>query len=220
VIDTEHGHLDYKEVLEHLRALRGSETIGLVRIQEIEQGVIKRVLDLGADGIIIPQIRTAEEVELAVSFAKYPPRGIRGIGGERATAWGKNLAFATTGNEHTLVIPLIERVEAGHNIDAIMDVPGVDAFFFGPADYSASAGYPGEWEGPGVAEEILRVKEKILGRGYACGIMATDLANGQRRVQQGFRLIGLAADAGLIIRGITEMLQGLGKPLNPEVWKD
>jgi 2-keto-3-deoxy-L-rhamnonate aldolase RhmA len=220
VIDTEHGHLDYKEVLEHLRALHGSETIGLVRIQEIEQGVIKRILDLGADGIIIPQIRTAEEVELAVSFAKYPPRGIRGIGGERATAWGKNLAFAATGNEHTLVIPLIERLEAGRNIDAIMDVPDVDAFFFGPADYSASGGYPGQWEGPGIAEEILRVKEKILGRGYACGIMATDLANGQKRIQQGFRMIGLAADAGLIIRGITEMLQGLGKPLNPDVWRD
>ena len=220
VIDTEHGHLDLKEVLEHLRALRGSDTLGLVRIQEIEQGVIKRILDLGADGILIPQIRTAEEVELAVSFAKYPPRGIRGIGGERATAWGKNLAYAATGNEHTLVIPLIERVEAGRNIDEILEVSGVDAFFFGPADYSASAGYPGEWEGPGVAEEILRVQGKIMGRGFACGIMATNLANGQKRIQQGFRMIGLAADVGLLIRGITDMLQGLGKPFDPDVWKE
>ena len=71
-----------------------------------------------------------------------------------------------------------------------------------------------------IAEEILRVKERILGRGYACGIMATDLANGQKRIEQGFSMIGLAADAGLIIRGITEMLQGLGKPLNPDVWRD
>ncbi|MFN8007360.1 MAG: aldolase/citrate lyase family protein [Terriglobia bacterium] len=219
VIDTEHGHLDLKEVVDHLRALRGSETVGLVRVQEIEQGLIKRVLDLGADGIIVPQIRTAEEVEQAVFFAKYPPRGIRGIGGERATAWGKNLAFAKTGNDHTLVIPLIERVEAGRNIDSILQVPGVDAFFFGPADYSASAGYPGEWEGPGVAEEILRVKGKILAKGFGCGIMATDLANGQMRVQQGFHMIGLASDVGLLIRGITDMLHGLGRPLDPSVWK-
>lgn len=219
VIDTEHGHLDHKEVLEHLRALRGGQTVGLVRVQEIEQGVIKRILDLGADGILIPQIRTAEEVERAVCFAKYPPRGIRGIGGERATAWGRNLAYARTGNEHTLVIPLIERVEAGKNIEAIMDVPGVDAFFFGPADYSASAGYPGEWEGPGVAEEILRVKDKIMERGYACGIMATDLDNGRRRVQEGFRIIGVGADTGLLIRGLTEMLGGLDRPLSPDVWK-
>ena len=74
-IDTEHGHLDFKEVVEHLRAASRSNVACLVRIQEIEQGVIKRVLDLGADGIVVPQVRTAEEVERAVYFAKYPPRG-------------------------------------------------------------------------------------------------------------------------------------------------
>src|SRR5213595_3255159 len=84
-IDTEHGHLDFKEVVEHSRAASRSDVACLVRVQEIEQGVIKRVLDLGADGILVPQIRTAEEVERAVYFAKYPPRGFRGIGAERST---------------------------------------------------------------------------------------------------------------------------------------
>src|SRR5436309_8181821 len=77
-IDAEHGHLDFKEVVEHLRAAGRSSVAALVRVQEIEQGLIKRVLDLGAHGIIVPQIRNAEEVEQAVRFAKYPPRGIRG----------------------------------------------------------------------------------------------------------------------------------------------
>ena len=73
VIDTEHGHLDFKEVVEHIRATRNSSTTPLVRIQEIEQGVIKRVLDLGAHGILVPQVVDAAEVERAVRFAKYPP---------------------------------------------------------------------------------------------------------------------------------------------------
>jgi 2-keto-3-deoxy-L-rhamnonate aldolase RhmA len=217
-IDTEHGHLDLKEVLEHLRATSRSATASLVRVQEIEQGVIKRVLDLGADGVIVPQIRSADEVERAVYFAKYPPRGFRGIGGERATYWGKGLSRARTANEHTLVIPLIETIDAGRNIDSIMNVPYVDAFFFGPADYSASAGYPGEWEGPGVAEELLRIKERIRNRRFPCGIMATDLKNGQERVQQGFQMVGIGADVGLLIRAMTEMMQGLGKPVNQRIW--
>ena len=78
VIDTEHGHLDFKEVVEHIRATRNSPTTPLVRIQEIEQGVIKRVLDLGAHGILVPQVVDAAEVERAVRFAKYPPAGSAG----------------------------------------------------------------------------------------------------------------------------------------------
>src|SRR5437870_12293353 len=74
VIDAEHGHLDFKEILEHLRATRNATTTPLVRVQEIEQGLIKRVLDLGAAGILIPQVTTAAEVDQAVRFAKYPPQ--------------------------------------------------------------------------------------------------------------------------------------------------
>ena len=86
-------------------------------------------------------------------FAKYPPRGIRGVGGERATDWGLSLKeYTQTANEQTLVFPLIETIEGGEALDAILDVPGVDGIFFGPADYSSSCGHVGEWEGPGVAE--------------------------------------------------------------------
>lgn len=217
-IDTEHGHLDFKEVLEHIRAANRSGVALIVRVQEIEQGVIKRVLDLGADGIIVPQICTAEEVERAVYFAKYPPRGFRGVGGERATLWGKGLSRARSADENTLVIPIIETVAAGKNIDLITQVPGVDAFFFGPADFSSSSGYLGHWEGPGVADEIIRIKDRIRARGFACGIMATDASNGQARLEQGFQMIGIGADAGLLIRGMSDMLQALGRPVKPETW--
>jgi 2-keto-3-deoxy-L-rhamnonate aldolase RhmA len=219
-IDTEHGHLDLKEVVEHLRAGARSRTAVLVRIQEIEQGAIKRVLDLGAHGILVPQICHAEEVKAAVRFAKYPPQGIRGVGAERATLWGKALSRARTANENTLVIPFIETVDASKNVDSIMAVPGVDAFFFGPADFSASSGYPGEWEGPGVAESILLLKDRLRARSLPCGIMATDCQNGKLRIAQGFQMIGLGADCGLLIRGITDMIEGLGRKVNPDIWND
>ena len=216
-IDAEHGDLDFREISGHLAAASRSQTATLVRVQEIEQGVIKRVLDLGADGVIIPQVCTAEEVEQAVRFAKYPPRGVRGVGAERSTMWGKHLQRAKVANQDTMVIPIIERVEAARNIDSILKVPDVDAFLFGPADFSASAGYPGEWEGPGVAEEILRVKDRIRKAGISCGVMATSAENGRMRLEQGFQMLAVGGDCGLLLRSISGMLESLGVVPHPEV---
>jgi 2-dehydro-3-deoxyglucarate aldolase len=210
VIDAEHGHLDFKEVVEHLRAARNTNTTALVRIQEIEQGLIKRMLDIGAEGILVPQVRNAEEVEQAVRFAKYPPDGVRGIGAERSTRWGMEFKARThVANRETMVIPLVENVEAERNIDEILQVPGVDAIFFGPADFSASAGYLGEWEGPGIAKRILRLKKVIRDHGIPCGIVATGPKDSQMRKRQGFRMLGIGLDAGLLIRSSKQMIDTL-----------
>jgi 2-keto-3-deoxy-L-rhamnonate aldolase RhmA len=105
VIDAEHGHLDYKEILEHLRATVRSETVALVRIAELNGGVIKRVLDIGADGIVVPWVETAEQLKQAVAWCRYPLDGLRGIGGERATCWGQCLPeHVAEANEHVLVV--------------------------------------------------------------------------------------------------------------------
>jgi 2-dehydro-3-deoxyglucarate aldolase/4-hydroxy-2-oxoheptanedioate aldolase len=218
VIDSENTGLDLQEVANHLRAISRSSTAGLVTIHEIDQGLIRRVLGLGAHGILVPRIRTAEEVERAVYFAKYPPRGWRGMGVENATSWGMGLTRAKNANQGTIVIPTIETVEAGRNIEAIMQVPDVDGFFFGPADFSASAGFVGEWEGPGVAEELLRIKERVRARGFACGIVATDPNNGKVRIKQDFQMIGLGVDCTLLAKTIAEMMNTLGRPLKTGVW--
>src|ERR1044071_5237482 len=89
VIDAEHGHLDWKEILEHVRATVRSDTVALVRIAELNGGLIKRALDIGADGVVIPWIESAEQLRQAVAFARYPLEGVRGIGAERATCWGQ-----------------------------------------------------------------------------------------------------------------------------------
>src|SRR5689334_12506308 len=157
VIDAEHGHLDWKEIVEHLRATVRSDTVALVRIAELNGGLIKRALDIGADGVVIPWVETVEQLRQAVAYSRYPLDGLRGIGAERATCWGQCFVEHTTdANEHVLVVPIIESVKAVRQAALLSQVDGAELFLFGPADLSSTAGYRGQWEGPGVAEQILQ----------------------------------------------------------------
>jgi 2-keto-3-deoxy-L-rhamnonate aldolase RhmA len=212
VIDAEHGHLDWGDILDHIRATVRSNTVALVRVTELNAGLIKRALDIGADGIVIPWIESPEQLQQAVAFANYPPEGSRGIGAERATGWGECFRqHAEEANENVIVAPVIETVTAGKNIAKMCRVPGVDFFFLGPADYSSSAGYRGQWEGPGVAESLASIREKIIASGKHCGIVTSSPQNAQERCRQGFRLVGLGLDSGLILRGLHGALQALGE---------
>lgn len=212
VIDAEHGHLDWKEIVDHLRATVRSETVALVRIAELNGGLIKRALDLGADGVVVPWIESVEQLRQAVSFARYPMEGLRGIGAERATAWGQALAEHTAeANEHVLVVPIIETVRAVRQLPLMCKVDGVELFFFGPADFSSTAGHRGQWEGPGVAEQILQMKDTIRAAGKHCGLIATSVENQRERQAQGFRAIGLGMDAGLLLRSLKGALAAVGQ---------
>jgi 2-keto-3-deoxy-L-rhamnonate aldolase RhmA len=95
-------------------------------------------------------------------------------------------------------------------LEQILEVPGVDVYFFGPADFSASAGYAGQWQGPGVAEELLRMKDKIRAAGRHCGVIATSAEDLLHRREQGFRMIGLGVDSGLLIGGLRRALASVG----------
>jgi 2-keto-3-deoxy-L-rhamnonate aldolase RhmA len=212
VIDAEHGHLDWKEIVEHVRACVRSETVALVRIAELNGGLIKRALDIGADGVVVPWIETAEQLRQAVASARYAPEGTRGIGAERATAWGECLAEHTaTANEHVLVVPIIETVRALGELERLSRVDGVEVCFFGPADLSATAGYRGQWEGPGVGERILAAKDALRRAGKHCGVVAAGEADLARRREQGFRMIGLGLDGGLMLGALHRMLEAAGR---------
>ena len=211
VIDAEHGHLDWKEIVEHLRTTVRSDTVALVRIAELNGGLIKRALDVGADGVVVPWVESAEQLAQAVRFARYPPEGVRGIGAERATGWGQCLKEHTAeANDHVLVIPIIETVRTAGHVPEMCTVEGVELMFFGPADYSSTAGYRGQWEGPGVAKEILRLKDVIRQAGKHCGVVATGNENVQQRMRQGFRMIGLGMDTGMLLRSLHESLTSIG----------
>jgi 2-keto-3-deoxy-L-rhamnonate aldolase RhmA len=207
-IDMEHGHLGYREVLEHLRAVRGSETAALVRVPEIDRSSIKRALDLGAHGVLLPLVRGPEDLERGMRFGRYPPCGERGVGGERAVKWGLSFQeYLADANEETLIIPIIETREVAEAIDSILEVPGLEAIFFGPADLSATHGYLGEWEGPGIAERILEIRANAARRGIGAGLVSRSIADAMSRRDQGFAMVGLGADTGLLIRAMSEALE-------------
>jgi 2-keto-3-deoxy-L-rhamnonate aldolase RhmA/quercetin dioxygenase-like cupin family protein len=217
VIDAEHGSLDWKEIVGHLRATVRSETVALVRLEELNGGLIKRALDIGADGVVLPWIETPEQLEQAVRFCRYPLEGLRGIGAERATCWGHCIVEHTAeANEQVLVVPIFETVRAAQNIHRLAQVEGVDVCQFGPADFSASAGFRGQWEGPGVADQMLHMKDVLRKAGKHCGILATTPENMHERQRQGFRVIGLGMDAGLLLGALRSRLAAMGRDRTPQ----
>jgi 2-keto-3-deoxy-L-rhamnonate aldolase RhmA len=219
-IDAEHGHMDWRDIAGHIRAAVRSETVVLVRLAELNSGLIKRALDNGADGVVIPWIETVDQLRRAVAFSRYPLEGIRGMGAERATGWGECSAEATLeANEHVLVVPHMETVTAGRNIKQLCQVDGVELFFFGPADYSATAGYRGQWQGPGVAEELLKINQAIRAHGRNCGIVAKSVEDMLERTRQGFRMVAVGQDTGLFLRSLHAGLAavGLDRPILPSL---
>lgn len=219
VVDMEHGHLDYREVMEHVRTVRGSQTPVLVRVPEVQQSTIKRALDIGAHGVLLPLVRNRADAERGFRFGRYPLRGERGVGGERAVKWGLGFdEYLSYANEETLIIPIIETRDAAENIDDILGVAGLEAIFFGPADLSATYGHLGQWEGPGLADKILEIRGKAAAKGIASGVMSRSLEDSLLRRDQGFNMIALGSDLGLMIRAIRENLEKLEKPVTPRLW--
>jgi len=211
VVDAEHGHLDWGDIVAHVRSTVRSGTVCLVRVAELTPGVVKRALDVGADGIVLPRVETPEELERAVSYTRYPPAGIRGVGAERATAWGRCFAeHAADADANLMVVPIIESVAGAERIAELAQVEGVDTFFFGPADFCASAGATGQWETPAVAEQIAHCVQAVREAGKRCGVIATGAEDLARRHREGFRMLGLGLDAGLLIRSLEGMLEAAG----------
>jgi len=201
VVDMEHGSLSYRDALDHIRAAKGTDLAVIVRVPTTAVDTVKRALDLGAHGVLLPLIRTAEELREGFQHARYPLTGRRGLGGERAVRWGSAVeGYVASANEETMVIPVIETADAIENIDEILDVPGFEAIFFGPSDLSQSLGHMAVWEGPGVADIILRTAARSTQRGVATGVIGTSPEDITRRQEQGFKMIGLGADAGLLLR--------------------
>jgi len=207
VVDMEHGSLSYKDVVAHARAARGSNVAVLARLPATTIDSVKRGLDLGIDGVLLPLIRSAAELEEGMRFARYPDRGVRGVGGERAVHWGLRLHdYLDIANRETMVIPLIETRGASEDIEAIVKVEGLEAIFFGPADLSASFGHLGRWEGPGVAEDIIRITNIAAQHNVAAGVIGWDEADMERRAAQGFRMIGLGSDIGFMTKTVKALL--------------
>jgi len=133
--------------------------------------------------------------------------------------WGLGFQEYLAGaNTETMIIPIIETVEAAQNIDDILATPGLEAIFFGPSDLSTTHGYLGQWEGPGIAEKILNIRAKAAERGIGAGLLAQSVEDGVLRRDQGFKLVGLGADTTMLIRAMRQMLDKLRGDSTPHLW--
>ncbi len=193
-IDMQHGTADYAQVLAMLMAMEGQPAIPLVRVPWNEPGIIGRVLDAGAMGVIIPMVNTVEQAEAAVASCHYPPLGSRSNGPiVAADALGPD--YATEAGEQIICIPMIETVEGVSNVGQIAAVPGVAAFYVGPADLSRSLGIPPSLE---QADDVfLEAAQKIVAAAQANrvtpGIHSTP-AMSTERIEFGFQMVTVTSD--------------------------
>lgn len=160
VIDMEHSAITMTEAQQMIQTIELGDCVPLVRVGSNDPTLIKRVLDAGAHGVIVPMVNTAEEAEAAVRAAKYPPRGTRGVGLARAQRYGISFnEYKKWNEEKSVVIVQTEHIDAVNNLEDILAVDGVDGFIIGPYDLSGSLGYPGEFDRPEMRDALARVRE-------------------------------------------------------------
>jgi len=194
-IDMEHGTLSLEQAQQLLQAKK-EHCAAFVRIPANDDVWIKRILDLGADGIIVPQVKTAEEAERAVAASKYPPSGTRSVGIARAHGFGMDFAtYVQEANERIVVIVQIEHVEGVRNIEAILQTAGVDAVIIGPYDLSGSFGKLGQINDSEVQEAIATVHKACKQHEMPIGIFALQPEQGGGYLKQGYQLLALGIDA-------------------------
>ncbi len=217
IIDMEHGPGDIQTLAAQVMAMKGSETVPLVRAPWNDFVVIKRILDAGAYGVLIPYVNTQAEAEAAVSACKYPPRGIRGVSGSpRAAGYGQNaMDYLERANEEILVITAVETPEAVANLDAILGVDGLDGIFIGPMDLATSMGHFGTPGHPEVQEAITRIEDKVLAAGKVLGTIASTWDAARRLYDRGYQLIMVMAD-GVSLAGLAAEKVALFRKDYPE----
>lgn len=193
-IDMEHAPLSLEQV-QYLLQSTAPTCSGLVRVPANDQTWIKQILDLGADGIIVPQVKTRQDAEAAVKAAKYPPVGNRSMGIARAHAYGADFVrYIEMADISTAVVLQIEHKEAVHNISQILQVEGIDAIMIGPYDLSGSYDKLGQISDSEVQGAIQSVKDVCLRNGMPCGIFSLNAEAAANLIMQGFQLIAQGID--------------------------
>jgi 2-dehydro-3-deoxyglucarate aldolase len=195
-LDMEHGLLDIAAVQRMVQAAGPCPC--LIRVPANEPVWIKKAMDIGAAGLIFPNIKNAEEMERAVREAKYPPEGVRSVGIGRAHGYGARFAeYVASANRDTTIVAQVEHIDGVRSIDRILGTPGVDAVFVGPFDLSASMGKPGRIGEADVREAIDLVRKACAARGVPAGIFAPDERAAGAALGEGFSLVCVGMDVTL-----------------------
>ena len=196
-IDMEHSAIGLTLAQEMIRAVEHRGVVPLVRVGHNQPNLIKRVMDAGATGVIVPMVNTADEAEQAVQSVKYPPRGFRGVGLARAQQYGFGFdEYQTWNRDNSVVIVQVEHFKAVENLEAILAVDGVDGFMVGPYDLSGSLGIPGQFDHPDVVAALARVEAVVAATGAMAGfhVVHPDPNKLEAKRRQGYRFLAYGLD--------------------------
>ena len=208
-VDLEHSAMGFREAQMILQAAHPALDC-LIRVPANQEDWIKKSLDMGAAGMIIPQIQSAEAAARAVSLCKYPPLGTRSVGIGRAHGYGPQFdQYVTKANDERAIVLQIEHIQAVENIDAILGVPGIDALFIGPYDLSASMGLTGRVTDPEVQQAIATVKARADQAEMPLGIFGVDPAAVKPYMEAGYTLIAVGLDILLMGNALRGMIKSL-----------
>jgi len=214
MIDTEHSPAEAETVEDMIRAMKGTTVVPLVRVAGNDPVLIKKALDRGALGVLVPLVSTPEQAAAAVAASRYPPEGIRGVAGTRASRYGADLPRYFAGwNERVLVAIQIETRAALENVEAIAATPGVDVLFVGPNDLSAGLGCFRQFDHPAFVQAVARVLRAARAAGRAAGYMTSGAPEALERIDQGFRFVALGSDARLLAGAATAAYEELRRRL-------
>ncbi len=207
LIDMEHSPNDYFSVLGQLQAFAASDTTPIVRVEWNDAVAVKRLLDLGAPGLLFPMIQSVEEAERAVAATRYPPHGVRGVSGAtRATKFGRIADYTAKVEGETAVLLQLETRSAIEQADAIAAVEGVSGIFFGPADIAADIGKLGKPLDPEVWALIKPAAKRLIAKDMPVGTLVLDPAFAAELLNDGFSFVACGTDAVLLARASDTLL--------------
>jgi len=211
LIDQEHGPGDSLTLLGQIQAVGARPCAPIVRIAWNEMPRFKQALDLGAAGIMIPYIETADDAARAVSYLRYPPQGLRGVASSpRATGFGTNFDnYFAAANRELLTVTQIETARAVQNAEEIAAVDGVDVLFVGPMDLSLSLGMPGRFEDPDYRAILTKVASTARDGGKAAGILLPSVQLLEMVYEMGYRFVAAGSDGGLVMQGLKNNLAAM-----------
>jgi 4-hydroxy-2-oxoheptanedioate aldolase len=216
LIDMEHGTGDFRELVHQLQAIEATPAVPLVRVAWNEPWLIKRTLDLGPSGLIIPLINSAAAAEKAVQAMRYPPAGLRGVASmTRPTSFGIEFEkYFASAHDLLLTALQIELKEAIDDIEAIAAVPGVDVLFIGPLDLTTSLGVPCELQSEITQQALRQIEQAARRHGKVLGILLPDSDSVAEYVARGYQFIGISSDGGLLNQAARSMVRTLIEPMH------
>lgn len=196
-LDVEHSPMSYETVQTLIAVIQGCGMEALIRVGKNDEVIIKRVMDSGADGVIVPMVKTALEAEQAVSYVKYPPKGLRGVGLARAQKYGTGFEeYKEWLEKESVVVAQIEHVQSVENIDAILEVDGIDSIIVGPYDLSGSMGRPGDFEHPDMVDAINTIEAACKKANKPAGyhVIGSDPTGISEKIQAGYTFLAYSLD--------------------------